>query len=136
MPLKRSHISESTLALCLVFVLSIAFLAPLYHSHDHAADHHPAVNDDHVQLHEGSDHELLTPHEHHSDLHLHIKKDIGRTDNHLRFTGRSLKPDLCAVTELLVLAEHHSCAFEKHTQTSIFRSNTCDCLSGLSPPVA
>jgi hypothetical protein len=117
-------------------MLSIAFLSPLYHSHDHAADHHPENGDDHVSLHDGASHEGLSVDQLHNGSHLHIKKDIGRTDDRLRFTGRSLKPDLCAVTELLVLAEHHSCAFEKHTQTSIFRSNTCDCLSGLSPPVA
>ena len=136
MPLKSSYRSGSTLTLCLVFVLSIVFLAPLYHSHDHAADHHPAVSDDHVSLHDGVGHEGLSVDQLDNSSHLHIKKDIGRTDDHLRFTSRSLKPDLCAATEFLVIAEHSSFTFENHAQTIIFRSNTYDCLSGLSPPVA
>jgi hypothetical protein len=136
MPLKSSHRSGSALTLCLVFVLSIVFLAPLYHSHDHAADHHPAVSDDHVSLHDGAGHEGLSVDQLDNGSHLHIKKDIGRTDDHLRFTSRSLKPDLCAATEFLILTGHSSCTFEKRALTFIFRSNTYDCLSGLSPPVA
>jgi len=136
MPRKSSHGSGAPVTLCLILLLSIAFLVPLYHSHDHAADHHPAVNDDHVQLHEGSDHELLAAHEHHSDLHLHIKKDIGRTDTSLRFTSRSLKSDSCAATELPVFTEHLSYTIVQQTQAPIFQNNSYDCLSGLSPPTA
>jgi len=129
--MNRSHRSGSPVTLCLILLLSIAFLAPLYHSHDHATDHHPENGDDHVSFHEG-----LSVDQMHNGSHLHIKKDIGRTDDHLRFTSKTLKPDLCGITEFLVLTEHRSCTFEKHAQTFMLRSNTYDCLSGLSPPVA
>ncbi len=136
MTLNNTRIAGTPLALCLILLLSIVFLAPLYHSHDHAADHHPAVSDDHVQPHEGSDYELLAAHEHHSDLRLHIKKDIGRTDAYLRFKRSSLKSDLCAVTELSVFTEHLPYQTVRQTQTLILRSNSYDCPSGLSPPTA
>lgn len=137
MPLKRSLRSRSPLTLCLVFVLSIVFLSPLYHSHDHDADYHPENGDDHVSIHDGASHEELSVDPLHNDSHLHIKKDIGRTDDHQRFTSRSLKPDLCTITEFLVLTEDRSCTFnKKNAQTFISRRNTYDCLSGLSPPVA
>lgn len=136
MPFTSPHRSGSPLTLCLVIVLSIVFLSPLYHSHDHAADHHPENGDDHASLHDGASHEGLSIDRLHNGSHLHIKKDIGRTDDHQRFTSRSLKPDLCAITEFLVLTEDRSCTFEKHAQTFMLRSNTYDCLSGLSPPVA
>ncbi len=135
MPLKRSHRSGSHLTLCLVFVLSIVFLSPLYHSHDHGADHHPLNGEDHVSIHNGTTHEGLSVDPLHNVSHLHIKKDIGRTDDHQRFTSRSLKPDLYAITEFLVLTEDRSCTFKKRAPTFISRSNTYDCLSGLSPPV-
>ncbi len=136
MPLKSSHRSGSPATLCLILLLSIAFLVPLYHSHDHAADHHPENSIDHVLLYDESVHDGLSADQQHNGSHLHIKKDIAGADTHLQFKSRSQKPDLSAVTELRVLAEHHSFAFEEHAQTSVFRSNSYDCPSGLSPPTA
>lgn len=133
---KSSHRSGAPVTLCLILLLSIVFLAPLYHSHDHAADHHPAVNDDHVQLHKGSDHELLAAHEHHSDLHLHIKKDIGRIATHLRVQRSSLNSYLCFVSESPVIYNDPAYHTVRQTQTLILRSNSYDCPSGLSPPAA
>jgi hypothetical protein len=136
MVLTSSHKSGSPLTLWLVFVLCIVFLAPLYHSHNHVADHHPENSDDHVSIHDGAGHEGLSVDPLHNDSHLHIRKDIGRTEDHQRFRSRSLEPDLCAITDFLIIAEHSLYTIKKHVQTFIFRSNTYACLSGLSPPVA
>lgn len=136
MALKSLHISGSPLTLCLICVLSIAFLAPLYHSHDHAADYHQENGDDHVLLHDVSVDDSLDTGQQHNGPHMHIKKDIGRTDTHQRFKSSSLTPYLCAVTESPVFTEHLSCILIKHTNALTFRNNSRMCLSGLSPPTA
>jgi hypothetical protein len=65
MALKSLHRSGSPLTLCLICVLSIAFLAPLYHSHSHTGDYHQGNSGDHVVLYDGSGHEgLSTNHQH------------------------------------------------------------------------
>jgi len=136
MALKHPYRSGSPLILCLIFVFSIAFLAPLYHSHDHAGDHHRENGEDHALFHDVSVHEDLSTGEQHNGSHLHIKKDIGRTDRFLHLNGKSLNPDLCAVTASSVFAEHLTCRRAKHTRAFVFRSNTCAYHSGLSPPTA
>lgn len=136
MALKRPYRSESPLPLCLIFVLCIAFLAPLYHSHDFAGDYHQENGDDHALLHDVSVHENLFTGQQHNDSHLHIKKDIGRTDRWLHFNGKSLHPDLYTVIASPVFAEHLTCRRAKHTPAFVFRDNTCAYLSGLSPPAA
>lgn len=136
MALKSLHRSGSPLTLCLICVLSIAFLAPLYHSHNHTGDYHQENSGDHVVLYDGAGHEGLSTNRQHNGSHLHIKKDIGRTDTHLRIESSSIKPDLCAATESPVFTGYLSCILRNHTKTLIFRSNSRVCLSGLSPPTA
>ena len=136
MALKSLHISGSPLTLCLICVLSIAFLAPLYHSHNHTGDYHQGYSGDHVLLQDGSCDKGLSANQQHNGSHLHIKKDIGRTDTHLRFESSSPAPDLCAVTESPVFTEYLSCTLIKHTNALILRSNSRACLSGLSLPTA
>lgn len=133
MTLKSPHSLGSFLNLCLIFVIGIAFLAPLYHSHDHAGDYHHENSGGHALLHGESDHEDLSGNEQHNDSHLHIKKDIGRTDTHLRFKNSSVS---CTVTESPAFTENLSCALIRHSKALIFRSNARACLSGLSPPDA
>lgn len=135
MVLKRLHTS-SPLTVYLILVLSIVFLTPLYHSHNHAADNHQENNGEHVLLHDGAGHEGTSPVQQHNGSHLHIKKDIGRTDNHLRFKSNSLMPDLYAVTESPAFTEYLSDTLIKHTKALILRSNSRTCLTGLSPPAA
>ena len=134
MALKRPYRPGSPLPLCLTFVLCISFLAPLYHSHDHAGDYHQENGDDHALLHDVSVLEDLSTGEQHNGSHLHIKKNIGRTETSLRFKSSSLKQDLCVVTESPVFTEHISCTFTKHTKPLIFQNNSRARLSGLSPP--
>lgn len=134
MALKSPHKTGSPLTLCLILLLSIAFLAPLYHSHDHAADYHQENSDDHMLLHDGSGHEGMSAGQQHNGSHLHIKKDIGRTETHLRFKSSSRTQDLCAVAESPVFAQHLSCTLVKQVKTPIFRSKSRACLSGRSPP--
>jgi len=122
--------------ICPVLLLIVAFLAPLYHSHEHADDYHHEIGDEHVLLHDGSEHEGQSTGLQHKGLHLHIKKDIGRTEMHLRFESSSLKAGLCAVIDASIFTDHLLCALAVHTQSHIFRSSPCDCLSGLSPPAA
>src|SRR4030066_1666667 len=105
MALRISHRSSSPLTLFLALVLSLAFLAPLYHSHDHAADYHHENCGDHMLLHDGSVHNGLSADQQHNGSHLHIKKDICRTGTHQRFKSSSLTPDLCAVIESPVFAQ-------------------------------
>jgi hypothetical protein len=136
MALKSTHRSGSPVTLCLILLLSIAFLSPLYHSHNHTQDYHQEDSGDHVLLHDGSDHEGLSAGQQHNGSHLHVKKDIGRTDTHPRFEGSSLTRDLCAVTESSAFTEYLSYTLIKHTKALIFRSNSRACLSGLSPPAA
>ena len=136
MALRLYYRSTSPLTHCLIFVLSIVFLTPLYHSHDHAADYHQENSDDHVLLHDVLVDDSLDTGQQHNCSHLHIKKDIGRTDTHQRFKSSSLTPDLCAVIESPVFTEHLSDIRIKHTKTLIFRSDSPYCLSGLSPPTA
>lgn len=135
MALKKTK-SGSALTVSLILLLTITFLAPLYHSHNHAEDHHQENNYDHVLLHDGSGHEGLSDSEQHNDPHLHIKKDVGITDTRLHLNGKSLNPDLWTVTGSPVSTEHISSTYAKHTQSPIFRSSSYDCLSGLSPPTA
>lgn len=135
MALKKTK-SGSGLTVSLILLLTIAFPAPLYHSHDHDGDYHQEYSDDHMLLHGVSAHEDLSAGERHNGSHLHIKKDIGRTDTRLSFKSSSSKPDLCFVTESPVITGHISCTFVKHTKTLIFQSNSRGCLSGLSPPTA
>jgi hypothetical protein len=129
---KRSPRSGSWFTLCLVFVLSIAFLAPLYHNHDHADDYHHE-NSGLALLHDGSDHDGLSENEQRNDSHLHIKKDIGRTGTHLRLKSSS---DLHAETGSPAFAEPLSHAHAKEARARIFQSIFYDCPSGLSPPAA
>ena len=136
MALRRPYRSGSPLTFCLIFVLSIAFLAPLYHSHDHADDYHQEHGDDHTVFHDVSVHEDLSTGESHNDSHLHIKNDIGRTDRHLRFNSKSLIPDLCTIASTPVSVGQRTGRRSKHSQQPIFRCSSYDCLSGLSPPTA
>ena len=136
MALKNPHRSGSPVMICLVLLISMAFLAPFYHSHEHADDYHHESGDEHVLLHAGSAHEVLSTGLQHNGSHLHIKKDIGRTEMHLRFESSSLKADLYAVIDLSIFTDHLLCTLAEHTQSHIFRSSPCDCLSGLSPPAA
>ena len=139
MALKHPYRSGSPLILCLIFVFSIAFLAPLYHSHDHAGDYHQEHGHDHtLLLHEASALEDLSTDHTHTGSHLHIKKDIGRTETPLRFNGKSLNPDQCTIASIPVSVEQHTGRRSKHNQLPmpIFRSTSYDCLSGLSPPPA
>jgi hypothetical protein len=117
-------------------VLCIAFLAPLYHSHDHAGDYYQENGNDHALLHDVSAHEDLSTSEQHNGSHLHIKKDIGRTDTRLHLNGKSLNPDLCTLTVSPVFAERLTCRRAKNTQAFAFRNNACSYHSGLSPPTA
>ncbi|MBA4373607.1 MAG: hypothetical protein C0402_12205 [Thermodesulfovibrio sp.] len=84
-------------------------------------------------LHDGSDHNDLSENEQRNDMHLHIRKDICRTDVHLRLKNSS---DLYAVTSSPAFAGNISGTQAKHSGTLIFRSNPRTGLSGLSPPVA
>ncbi|MBI5075834.1 MAG: hypothetical protein HZB62_11810 [Nitrospirae bacterium] len=136
MPLKSSHRSGSTLTRCLIFVLSIVFLAPLYHSHDHAADHHPAVSDDHVSLDAGPAQDDLAADQRHSDSHLHIKHNIGRTDTTLRLKNPPWRPGLSTLAESPVTTEDLATTIIIRAQTCVFQCNTPKHLSGLSPPAA
>ena len=136
MALKRPHTPESPLTLCLIFVISIVFLSPLYHSHNHASDYHQESSGEHGLLHDGSGHEGSSPGQQHNESHLHIKKDIGRTDTHLRLKNNSLMPGLSAVAESPFSTEQLAFTFIRDTQTFVFRSNSLACLSGLSPPAA
>lgn len=132
--MNRSHRSGSPLTLCLILLLTFAFLSPLYHSHNHDEDHHLENSDAHDLRHDGAEHEDLSDNNPHNGSHLHIKKVIGRNDDHLRFTGRSLKADACAVSESFVITAQGSGMPEKYAQTSLFRSNAYNFTSGLSPP--
>jgi len=136
MALKDPHKAGTPFTLCLILVLGIAFLAPLYHSHVHDADCHQGNSDDHVLLHAESAHESLSAGEQHNSSHLHITKDIARSVTYLHFKGRSLRASLCAVTTSPVLSGHLTRNRPKYTQAFVFRSNSHDCLSGLSPPAA
>jgi len=133
MTLERPHRSGSFLNLCLIFVLGISFLSPLYHCHDHAADNHDENSGGHPLLPEGSDHEDLSGNEQHNEAHLHIKTDIGRTDTHRRFKSGA---DAYAAAESPGFTENLLSALMRHSKTLIFRSNVRACLSGLSPPAA
>lgn len=128
------HRSGSPVTLCLILLLSIAFLLPLYHSHDHTWDYHQENNGDHILLDDASVPNSLSVSQQNIGSHLHIKKDIGRTDTQLRLKSSSLTPDLYAETESNVFTEYISCTFVNHTKTLIFRSNSRACLTGLSPP--
>ncbi len=136
MTLKFTHRSASLLTLCLVLLLSLALLAPLYHSHNHTRDHHQEYTGDHVLLYNGSAHDRMSSSQQANGSHLHIKKDIGRTDTHLRFKSSSLTSALCAVTEPPVYTEYLSGTLINHSNPLLFRSNSRACLSGLSPPTA
>lgn len=136
MALMNSHRSGSLLTLCLILLLSIVFLAPLYHSHNHTGDYHQGCSGDHVLLQAGSCNKGLSANQQHNGSHMHIKKDIGRTDTRLSFNSDTLEPDLCVVTESPIFTEHISCTFAKHTKPLIFRYNSRACLSGLAPPTA
>ena len=132
----RPYRSGAPLPLCLIFMLCVTFLAPLYHSHDHNGDHHQGNGDDHPVLHDVSVYEDLSAGEQHSGSHLHIKKDIGRTDTRLTFlNGKSHHPGLVGVIESSVLAEPLTCRRAKHTHVFVFPSTPCAHHSGLSPPV-
>jgi len=133
MALKKTK-SGSDLTFILILLITIAFLAPLYHSHNHTGDYHQGYSCDHVLLHDDSVHDSLPTGHQHNGSHLHIKKDIDRTDTHLRFKDSSLTPALFAVTEPHVFTEYLSCTLIKHTKALIFRNDSRDCLSGLSPP--
>lgn len=130
--LKGPHTTKSPLTVCLLLVLSIMFLAPLYHSHQHTGDYHQEYSDDHMLLHDRAGLKGLQ----HNSSHLHIKKDIGRTDTRLSYKSSSLKPALFFVSESPVFTKYLSCTFAKHAKKFIFRSNSRNCLSGLSPPAA
>lgn len=136
MALKSTQRSESPVTLCLILLLSIAFLSPLYHSHDYTEDYHQENNGDHVLIDNSSVRDSLSSSQQNNGPHLHIKKDIGRTDTHLRFESSSLTPDLCAVTESPAFTEYLSCTLIRHASALIFRSNSRACLTGLSPPAA
>ena len=133
---KSPYKARTPLTLCLILVLSIAFLAPVYHSHDHAGVYHQGGSDDHVLFHDASAPECLSVGDRHNGSHLHIKKDIGRTLRHEHFKGTSLRPDLCAIADSPVHTRHLTGIRSKYTQAVVFRSNAYDCLSGLSPPTA
>ncbi len=135
MALKSSHKTGSPLTLCLILLLSIAFFAPLYHTHNLTGDYYQENSVHHVLFHDGAGHEGLSAGQQHKRSHLHIRKDIGRTDAHLRFKRSSQTQDLCAVTEAPFFTEQHSGALLKRDKTPIFRSNSRACLSGLSPPI-
>lgn len=60
----------------LIFLITITFLAPLYHSHNHIGNHHQEYSDDHDLLLDGSGHKGLDANHQHNSSHLHIKKDI------------------------------------------------------------
>ena len=122
--------------LCLILLLSIAFFAPVYHSHDHAGVYHQGDSEDYVLFHDASAHECLSAGDQHNGSHLHIKKNIGRTWSHQHFKGTSLRPDVCAIADSPVHTRHLTCIRSKYVQAAVFRSNACDCLSGLSPPAA
>ena len=133
---KGPHRLRSPLTPCLIFVLGIAFLAPLYHTHDHAGDAYQGEGNDHALPHKLSGREDLSTREEHNDSHLHIRKDLGRTDIRLRFSGRSLKPGFCTGTASPVFAEHLTCSAAGRTRAPVFRSEPCAFSSGLSPPAA
>lgn len=136
MSLTSPHRPGSPLTLCLILVIGIAFLAPLYHSHAHDDDFHHENGDGHDALHAGSGHEDLSAGRKHNKSHLHIKRDIARTDTQLHFKGKPVKTHLCAGTASSVLTEHIPCRHTGHDQALFFRSNSSACPSGLSPPVA
>jgi hypothetical protein len=135
MALRRPHPSSS-LTFCFLLALSIVFLAPHYHSHDHAADHHHEHGDDHLLLHDGAGHEGLSASQHSKSVHLHIKKDICITDRHRSFKSSLLRSGLFAEAETPVYTEQSLCRAAGCTLMLVFHSNSRDCLSGLSPPAA
>lgn len=132
MALKITKIG-SALTVSLILLLTVTFLAPLYHSHNHTGDYHQGYSGEHVVLHDGSGPAGL---QQHNGSHLHIKKDLCRTDARLSFNGSSIRPDLCVATESLFFTEPIASTFAKHINPLIFRSNFRICLSGLSPPTA
>lgn len=136
MSLTSPHRPGSPLTLCLILVTGIAFLAPLYHSHTLDDDFHRESGDDHDLLHDGPAHEGLSAGRKHNKSHLHIKRDVARTDTQLHFKGKPVKTHLCAATASSVLTEHISCRRTGHAQASVVRSNSFARPSGLSPPVA
>ena len=136
MSLTSPHRPGSPLTLCLILVMGIAFLAPLYHSHAHDDDFHHESGDGHDVLHAGSAHEGLSAAQKHNTSHLHFKRDIARTDTQLHFKDNPVKTHPCAATASSVLTEHISCRHTGHAQALIFRSNSSARPSGLSPPVA
>lgn len=135
MSLKSPHRPGSPLTLCLILVIGIALLAPLYHGHAHEDDLHHENGDVHDLLHDRSLHEGLFAGQKHIGSHLHIKRDIGRTDTQLHFKGKPVKTDLCSATASSVRAAHISCRHTGYAQTFIVRRNSSARPSGLSPPV-
>lgn len=128
--------SGSPVAFCLILLLSIAFPAPLYHNHDHSGDYHQENHDGHVLLHDSSEHEGLSADEQHDSAHLHLKKDIGRTDTRPHIKGISPDPLLCAVITASFLSESLSFSRLQREQPAACRSTLYDWVSGLSPPVS
>jgi hypothetical protein len=117
-------------------MLGIAFLVPVYHSHDHTGVYHQGDSDDHVLFHDASAHECLSVGDQHNGSHLHIKKDIGLTWSHQHSKGKSLRPDVCAIADSPVHTRYLTGIRSKYARAVVFRSNAYDCLSGLSPPAA
>ncbi len=132
---KSRHISGAPLTLCLILVLGATFLAPLYHTHDHAGDFHDRGGHDHILLHDASTGEILVADDE-PGPHLHLLKNSTEAVLHLHLKSTLLRTALCAVTARPMLCGYYACSRSAFTRAALFRSNTCDCLSGLSPPAA
>lgn len=126
--------SGSPLTLCFIYVLIMVFLAPLCHSHNHDYDHHREVSADHVLFDAEPAQDNLSSGQQHNDLHLHISRDIGRTDTTLRLKNLSSRQVLSALTQSPVTPEDPASAIMLRCQACVCRSNTSRHPSGLSPP--
>lgn len=136
MAFTRLRQSGSPFTLCLILVLGIAFLAPLYHSHAHAGGSHHHDDYDHVLLPDDSSHEKISDPQQNS-THLHIKKkDIARTDTHPNLSGKLRKTGVCGAAASPVLPGLLMYTRSKRAETLVFQSILFGCLSGLSPPTA
>jgi len=129
----RNTTKGSSFTFFLILLLGISFLTPLYHSHLHTSGHHQESSGDHAFFHDGPSHNGLSANDQHNGFHLHIKKDIG-TDSRLQFKDKSLKPDLCAETEVPASAEPLKCRRAEHEEGLVSQSITYDLPYGLSPP--
>jgi hypothetical protein len=112
----------------------MAFLAPLYHSHDYPDDYNHESSGDHVLFYVGSSAEGLSACQH-NGFHLHVRKNIGSTNSRLHSKDQTSKQNIGDETSSPVFPGHLTSRRLSYIQAVVFRSRSCDSSSGLSPPI-